>query len=592
MLSVPVTGTGTLREWLMNGRAGQDLTIPANRDGEASGKGTPIVGHIHATASDATNAGFDWIGVPYQFSSVRYFVGTPTAGLLESSQVPSLSTSFSDAQQGYMVFVRGDRKLVFPSVASSGSTKLRTVGELKKGDQAVSVSPASTSKYSIVGNPYMSVLDLDAFYNDNSSVIKPTFLLWDANIPGALKQGAYVTLTKSGSSWVTNIGTHVDPQLLESGMAFLVEPVIGLSSPANVTIRESQKSNRKAAGMMPFSNDASDAHGRMFVRLERVEANGGRGIVDGVLADFHDSHSDVLGDPTDIEKLRNVISQGALWFSTGGRTLSVEGLPWPKGETRRVLPLHMGRMDRQSLVLSIDPDNLRRPGLKAWLRDRHLGKNMEIDLSGVNDYAFVTTGNTSTDSLRFEIVFGKLPAAEAKSLRASAARVRDFVEIRWEMPDDGEVFYEVQRSADRENFITLNAMKADPAGLGSHRWTDTRPLDETGHYRVMATLPGGQVRYSELLRVDMGPVSEKWMIYPNPVDGGTVRLKLNDVYPGRYRMVMTDATGRSLTDAWIDHPGGDAEYPVNVPIPMKPGSYFIQVANEGRPVATLRMMRR
>ena len=592
MLSVPVTGTRTLRDWLMNGRSGQDLTLQANRDAEAAGIGAPIVGHIYATASEATAAGFDWIGVPLQFSSVRYFKGVNNGGLFESSQVPSLSTTFDEAAQGYMVFVRGDRKTAFPSTDQAGATTLHTIGELKKGDQTVRVVPATTSQYSIVGNPYMSVLDLDAFYNDNASVIKPAFLLWDANIPGVHRQGSYVTVTKSGSQWVTNIGTHVNPQLLESGMAFLVEPVDGLTSPADVTIRESHKSNAVHAGMMPFSNGAIDPHGLLHIRIERPDGKGDRGIVDGVLVDFHSSHVDGIGDPMDIVKLRNGISQGALWLSADGRPLSVEGRPWPSNLSSGKVPLHMGGVGGQSFVVSVHPKNMARPGLRAWLKDRLLDREVEIDLSRENEYPFVSTGNPDSDSLRFEVVFAQQTDPASLSLRAQAVKRDAMVEVRWQMAGDAGVRYEVQRSAEGERFVTLHATDCDPRRGGSYQWSDAAPLRPAAFYRVKAVLPDGRTFFSAVLRVELERTGAEWLLYPNPSEGEAVRLKAKDVQAGRYRIVLLDATGRSLSSSWIDHDGGDSEYPVNLPIPTRPGTHFIRIMHGGRPVATLRMMRK
>jgi hypothetical protein len=330
----------------------------------------------------------------------------------------------------------------------------------------------------------------------------------------------------------------------------------------------------------------------LFVRLERIDANGGRSIVDGALADFHGSHREGLDDPMDILKLRNGISQGALWFSAGGRILSVQGLPWPTGDTRRVLPIDMAGMGVQSFVLSIDPQNLTRPGLRVWLRDRLLGKTVELRMSGLNDYAFSTTGVTSNDSLRFEILFDKLPPGNANGLNAEALRRKDSVELRWELADDDGVRYELQRSADRESFSTLHATKADPAKGGIYHWIDPSPLGGTAYYRVKATASDGQAKYSTVMRVAAGPVEQGWTSYPNPFDGTYVRLKLKDVEPGRYRVVLADGAGRMMTETWIDHAGGDAEHPIDIPHSLRPGSYLLKVVNGSVPVTTMRMVRK
>jgi len=318
--------------------------------------------------------------------------------------VPDLTTSYTSAAQGYMVFTRGDRKLDFPSTTSSGATTFRSTGALKTGTQTVSVAPAATSKYTLVGNPYMSVLDLDALYTTNSALINASFWIWDANIAGTNNQGGYVNVYKSGTQWVTNTGTYYNPERLESGVAFFVEPVSSLTTATNISILEAHKSSAASAGLSPMSTEKPDDHGRIYVRLERADDKGIRQIMDGVMADFHSSFKETLTDMSDREKLRNGISRGALWIPREGKTLSGEGLPWPK-DVKRSIPLSMSGVGDQTLVLRIDPRGMEKRYVKAWLKDNALRRETEVDMSLGLDYDFIGTGSASWDSTRFELVY-------------------------------------------------------------------------------------------------------------------------------------------------------------------------------------------
>ena len=388
----------------MNGRNGQDLTLSASRDAETDNSGTPIVGHNYATATEATTAGFDWIGVANSVSSLRYYTGDAAGGSFASENVPTMTTTYGAAAQGYMVFARGDRKLDFPSATSSGATTFRSTGSLKTGNQTVSIAPASTSKFTLVGNPYISVLDLSALYAYNTSVIEPSFWIWDANIAGTNKQGGYVNVYKSGTQWVTNTGTYIDPQLIESGMAFFVEPATSLATATDLTILESHKSAAASAGLSPFSTDQPDDHGRMYVRLERADDKGQRQLIDGVMANFHASFKTTLGDQSDREKLRNVISRGTIWLKTDQKILSSEGLPWPT-ETKRTIPLYMSGVGEQTLIVRVDPRGMRDRYVQAWLNDNVLKRQVEINMNAPTDYDFIGTGSAAWDSTRFEIVY-------------------------------------------------------------------------------------------------------------------------------------------------------------------------------------------
>ena len=405
LVTIPVTGAGTLRSFFMNGSSGKDLTNSTSRDAETANRGTPIVGHNYASAAAANSAGYDWIGVASQVSSLRPFAGNSTGGTFLSEHVPNIdAVDYNNAAQGYMVFVRGDRKVSFPSTTSTSATTFRSAGTLKTGDQSVTVQPGSNHKYTLVGNPFMSVLDLAAIHAHNSSVIKPSFWIWDANVAGTYKQGGYVNVYYNGSSWITNIGTYANPQRIESGIAFFVEPVIGLASATAIQIKETHKSAETAAGIASLGTAASGDHGLLYVRLETSAVGATRQIVDGVLLDFAPSFKESLGDLSDREKMRNTISHGSLWLSRDRTILSSEGLPLPTSRQQSI-PLYMGTVGAQKFNLRLDPIGMTDKYVKAWLKDKHLKQETEVDMNGGLDYDFSGTGQPATDSTRFELVF-------------------------------------------------------------------------------------------------------------------------------------------------------------------------------------------
>jgi hypothetical protein len=203
---------------------------------------------------------------------------------------------------------------------------------------------------------------------------------------------------------VTNTGTYINPELLESGLAFFVEPVSSLSTATNISILETHKSSAASAGLSPFSTDKPDDHGRMYIRLERADDKGRRQLIDGVMADFHTSFKETLTDMSDREKLRNGISRGALWIPRGGKLLSGEGLPWPK-DVKRSIPLYMSGVGDQTLLVHINPTGMRDRYVAAWLKDNVLKREIEINMSQPTDYDFIGTGRSDWDSTRFEIVY-------------------------------------------------------------------------------------------------------------------------------------------------------------------------------------------
>jgi hypothetical protein len=73
----------------------------------------------------------------------------------------------------------------------------------------------------LVGNPYMSVIDFNAFYEDNSGMISPQYRLWTGN--------GFVTLSKpsSDSEWISNPAGALDQYISPMQSVFLLTQGVG-----------------------------------------------------------------------------------------------------------------------------------------------------------------------------------------------------------------------------------------------------------------------------------------------------------------------------------------------------------------------------
>jgi hypothetical protein len=59
----------------------------------------------------------------------------------------------------------------------------------------------------------------------------------------------------------------------------------------------------------------------------------------------------------------------------------------------------------QTLVLKVDPQGMRDRYVQAWLKDKVLKRQIEINMNAPTDYDFIGTGSAAWDSTRFELVF-------------------------------------------------------------------------------------------------------------------------------------------------------------------------------------------
>ena len=402
LLSIPVKGNGRLRDMFMGGQWGTDLTVSTNRSAQPANLGTVVIGHNYTNASNATGSGFDWIGVANQVSSLRYFQQNATTGSFASSQVPNLFTDYWMADQGYMLFARGDRQQEYNGTSNASATTLQATGELKQGTIYVMIPDLTSAGSVLVGNPYMSVLDMEQVFvdADNTGVIDNTLYVWDASIDGnAFKQGGYRTIVRTSPGTWTISGTSIaNPQYIESGTAFFVKPT---SSGGMLRIKEAHKVDG-TPGIAPHAT-MTDGPSRLFINLE-VTDTANRRLVDGAVAFFDANYKDGLGDVVDIEPMTN-LTAGSITLRQSGKKLSMEGRPWPADSAARTLPVDMRNLGDDAYVLRILPTNMNKEGFTAWLKDRHLNKETALKTDDETLYPFRRTGDLGIDSSRFEIVY-------------------------------------------------------------------------------------------------------------------------------------------------------------------------------------------
>ncbi len=400
LLSIPVKGSGLLRDFFMGGSSGTDLTISANVSAQTANSGTVVMGHAHITSSQALAAGFDWIGVPNLVSSLRYYQPSSSGGSFGSTQVPTLSTNYNDAAQGYMVFVRGDRSTSFSGNSNASATTFRSVGTLNQGNVQVSVAPPATASHTLVGNPYMSALDLDAVYAANSSVIKNVFYLWDSRKAGSRNQGGYRTVSfNSGTSqWeITDGGSN--GYWIESHTAFFVVPKDANTTSQLITISETHKSTG-TPGIQPHGNQGRKS-GSLFVNIELPDTTGSRNVVDGVILRMDDQNSEAK-DPSDVPAITN-LTNPSLWLSGQSGRLSIEGRPWPSDTS--FVQMGTGGLLNASYLMRFMPNGMQQEGLSAWLVDQQKGKVSEIALDRETIVPFEVSATGLMDSSRFRLVF-------------------------------------------------------------------------------------------------------------------------------------------------------------------------------------------
>jgi hypothetical protein len=593
LISIPVTGSATLRDYLMSGRTGTDLTISSNISSEPAGSGTPIIGHAYADAGEAYAAGYDFL-LSNQVSSLRRYIGNPTGGTFNSSDVPDLNIKLSNADQGYMVYTRGDRSTDYTISTNASTTTFRSVGTLKTGDQTVTIVPASTSPFTLVGNPYMAQLNLESLYAGNSAVIDPIFYIWDANLSSTIggttfHQGGFRSYAFTGTSWVSSVAVTA-PGLIESGQAFFVVPKSGATAAGTLTIRETHKVANTSM-TSPFGQQ-DDTGGRLQISLELETPQGERLPLNGVVAGFRKELQVGIGDAADVDMI-NTMTGSPVWFRHPGRLLASEGQPWPDlQQPVRTLRLGLtGLQNNQHVLRFLPAPGLSKPGQTFWLKDRVRNTETSIDVTKPTEYRFTGAGQ-SADSGRFDLIVKYVPPAPADFLTADALRVKGGIEVAWKTPEDLGTEYIVEHSRDAETFKQVRKVDARGDSLNAYAWVDTRELEGIQFYRIRSSNGAGFIKTSRVMRVNASQDAPAWSVYPNPVTGQQIALQLDQVPTGSYDISVVDASGRKILSKRIDHAGGSAQHVIQLGGRPLKGTHFIRVRAKDEQSFTIKIIGR
>ena len=305
-------------------------------------------------------------------------------------------------QQGYMLFVRGDRSTDITQLTSAptSNTVLRENGTLKIGDQNVALA---SNVYTVVGNPYAAPVDLNNLAKTNGSTnLADNYYIWDPKMTGTYGVGAYVNISWNGSSYdFTPVPTSPVSRVIQSGEAFFA--TTAAAGAGNVVIKESDKI---VSGSDDVFRVMGTSNQNIRTNLYSVNSNGSTDLLDGTLNSYNSSFSDAI-DQYDSKKLTNFGEN--IGIVRDGQTFIVER----RQSIGDPINLKIWQMQQHSYQLQVVAENIDQSnGLTAFLNDTYLKTNTPLNLSGTTAYNFsITVDAASSAASRFVISFAKPTAA-------------------------------------------------------------------------------------------------------------------------------------------------------------------------------------
>ncbi|MCU0321914.1 MAG: T9SS type A sorting domain-containing protein [Chitinophagaceae bacterium] len=196
------------------------------------------------------------------------------------------------------------------------------------------------------------------------------------------------------------------------------------------------------------------------------------------------------------------------------------------------------------------------------------GLNLAIDATVYIRWISVYSGSSSnytlwaTDNFTATWGTGSLPTT---FVQVAAQQKGSAIEVTFNTANETNMHnYEVEESKDGSNFSKGTTVEAKNAATNNYSWLDVNIYNGNNYYRVKAIEKNGAVKYSQVVRVNIGKQTAAFTVYPNPVKGGTINLQLTDIEKGVYIIKVINNLGQEIAAKQITHNGGSATRAIHI----------------------------
>ena len=199
----------------------------------------------------------------------------------------------------------------------------------------------------------------------------------------------------------------------------------------------------------------------------------------------------------------------------------------------------------------------------------------------VNNF-ITTTGLTN-------VVFNQATLAQVQLVPITLTNLRAYqknfgVQVEWRSEQEVNIdSYEAERSQTGVEFKSIGkiAVKTNTGGNANYMLFDPTPESGINYYRIKIIGQSGEVKYSAVMKVNIGKANAGISIYPNPITGKIIGLQMNNMHAGFYIVSLTNAVGQRLMNKTISHSGGSAVETLELPRVLTQGIYQLSVTGGG-----------
>jgi hypothetical protein len=557
-LATPTKGQTIRQSWQENGTFA------------STGYGTQI------SSPYGTTSGFDLYS-PYP--SMKYYKEGASPNDPNSPDYQGVSNTGNSIYNanGYMLFVRGDRSIPGPNTPAN-ATRLRTKGQLLV--YSVTTPLSSTDKFTAIGNPYASSIDMTKVFTDKGAQLQ-TFYVWKSPDYGSFGYGSYITYNLIGGKYYSVPG-NVQNNNIESGQAFFVPTTKGTS----VVFNE----NSKTAGFdyTVFRNDSTSVQ---LLRTDLYDIDAGKQplLKDGTLVQFGQYSNKI--NQMDVPKFKNVGIN--LSIKAGDNYLVVEKRQLP--QPTDTIFMNLTGTEHQHYRYVFVATGLASTGMQPFLEDHYLNTVTPINIQDSTIINFQLDGSKgSRDAGRFDVIFREIQQPESSPfnfISVAASQKGQGIEVDWSTVHQGNIQqYEIERSFDGVQFVKAGSVEARSTDSASYSWLDENVLPGTYYYRIKSTDVKGKIIYSQKVKVLTGDGQSFIKIYPNPITDGIINLQFINQPAGKYDIRLMNHSGQLVTSKQIERMAGSDIQRMNWDYRLSHGAYQLEIIQPDGQVKIIKLL--
>ena len=143
--------------------------------------------------------------------------------------------------------------------------------------------------------------------------------------------------------------------------------------------------------------------------------------------------------------------------------------------------------------------------------------------------------------------------------------------------------YEIEKSVDGSNFSKINSVVAtgNSHSAISYNVMDEKPAIGNNFYRIKSIGFGGDIRYSQVIKVALGNTKTTIIAYPNPLQNNSINLQLNNIKTGIYEVRLINGSGQVVYTNELNITSSNTTEAVIVQQLLAKGMYQLEVKGPG-----------